>query len=143
MFDVFCRASARSHVPGNLLYHTGDVIRREVRFLAPPREFNLKRSQIPANAKESMRLVLIAADVIVSEGAFVCVHAKAVAFACLYAAEAACVLASSLLKGPFKRNGASCRSWKQPTEFGEPTFLLINVLLGGISKGGETISQVV
>lgn len=115
MFDVFCRASARSHVPGNLLYRTGDVIRREVRFLAPPREFNLKRSQIPAKAKtvepisqETMLLILITADVIVSEGAFVCAHAKALAFACLYAAEAACVLASSLLKRPFKRDGASC-----------------------------------
>lgn len=131
MFDVFCRASARSHVPGNLLYHTGDVIRREVRFLAPPCEFNLKRSQIPAKAKapektvapisqETMRLVLITADVIVSESAFVCAHAKALPFACLYAAEAACVLVSSLLKGPFKREGASCRSWNVPAD--QPAF---------------------
>lgn len=42
VFDVFCRVSGSLHVPGNLLYHTRDIIRRDVRCFTPHREFNLK-----------------------------------------------------------------------------------------------------
>lgn len=42
MFDVFCGVSGSLHVPGNLLYHAGDIIRSEVRFFTPHCKFNLK-----------------------------------------------------------------------------------------------------
>lgn len=80
-----------------------------------------------------MRLVLITADVIVSEGAFVCAHAKAVAFACLWRGR--------LRSGVFASKKGPSSTTAPPADPG--TSLLINVLLGGISKGGETISQVV
>lgn len=55
VFDVFCRVSGSLHVPGNLLQHTWDIIRREVRFFTPHRKFNLKWSQVLANARRQWK----------------------------------------------------------------------------------------
>lgn len=54
-------------------------------------------------------LILITANVIFSKGTFVCAYARTLTFASLYASEAVCILASSLIKEPF--NHDSLRSF--------------------------------
>lgn len=54
--------------------------------------------------EKTIPLILITADVIFSKGTFVCTYARTLTFASLYAAEAVCIPASSLIKEPFNRD---------------------------------------
>lgn len=70
---------------------------------------------VPQISEKTIPLILITADVIFSKGSFVCAYAKTLTFASLYAAEAGCVLASSLIKEPFNRDSLRSLVYETPS----------------------------
>lgn len=98
MFDVFCGVSGGLHVPGNLLYHTGDIIRSEVRFFTPSPRIQL---EIRRNSPRSSWECKVAAEEASEEAAARRLTTVRVIFCtcvCNNAHICACVPASSRMK---------------------------------------------
>lgn len=142
MCQVICFTTWRMLLEGRSVssHHIVNSIQNGDKFLRMPGD--------SGNGEETIPLILITADVMFPEDTFVCMYAKALAFASLYGAEAVCVLASSLLKEPFKHERLRIRlAWRLLSTLevnSSVWFLLIKVLLflRGISKGDVMISQV-
>lgn len=80
MFDVFCGVSGSLHVPGNLLCHTGDIIRSKGPFLhaVPQIQLEIRRNSPRSSreckvARKTAALSLITVHVIFSQGICMCV----------------------------------------------------------------------
>lgn len=70
---------------------------------------------VPQISEKTIPLILITADVIFSKDTFVCMYAKTLTFASLYAAEAICVLASLLIKEPFNHDSLRSLACETPS----------------------------